>query len=294
MSSPFFSIVIPTYNRADFIYKTIQSVLAQEFENFEVIIVDDGGTDNTYEIVQTITDSRVQYHKKKNEERAAARNYGVLKSKGEYVGFLDSDDLLLPHHLVTAFNFIQLCKPEVFHLGYKFVDANTREERLPEKIVNINDQILKGNILSCNGVFLRRETALQNRFNETRALSSLEDWELWIRLAARFSFKHNQEVTSLVVNHDARSVMSADTEKIKSKVQMFEKIVKSDAENQRVFGTRLRQTYASVSTYAALHLAMAGAARKEIFLYLWRGVKFNVGEIFKKRFLVIMKFMLGL
>jgi len=294
MNSPYFSIIVPTYNRAGFIYKTIQSVLVQKFENYEVIVVDDGSTDNTSEIIQTIRDSRVQYYKKRNEERAAARNYGIAKARGEYVNFLDSDDLVLPHHLLTAFNFIQKNKPEVFHLGYKFKDDDTGKERWPKKIVDINDQILRGNLLSCNGVFIRREIALQNRFNQTRVLSSLEDWELWIRLAARFKFMHNPEVTSLVVNHDARSVLSGDTEKIKSKVETFAKIVESDSENQRAFGSHLRQTYASVFTYAALHLAMAHASRKEVFQYLWRGIKLNPAEIFKKRFLVIVKLAMGL
>lgn len=157
MNSPFFSVIVPTYNRAGFILKTIQSVLAQQFENFEVLIVDDGSTDNTQEIIQAIQDSRVHYFKKANAERAAARNFGSAKSKGAYVTFLDSDDLLLPNNLSTAYNFIQTHKPEVFHLGYKLVDAHTGKERLPERVHNINNQILKGNLLSCNGVFIRKE-----------------------------------------------------------------------------------------------------------------------------------------
>jgi|JI10StandDraft_1071094.scaffolds.fasta_scaffold00158_27 glycosyltransferase involved in cell wall biosynthesis len=294
MSSPFFSVVVPTYNRAGFIHKTIQSVLAQQFENFEVLIVDDGSTDNTQEIVQAIRDNRVHYFKKENAERAAARNFGISKSKGIYITFLDSDDLFLPNNLSSAYNFIQAHKPEVFHLGYMLVDAHTGKERLPERAHNINEQILKGNLLSCIGVFIRKEMALQNLFNETRSLSELEDWELWIRLAARFRFMHSAEVTSLVVNHDSRSVMSVDIEKIKTKVQVFETLVKSDPVNQRVFGSRLKQTYASISTYAALHLAIAKAPRKEIFNYLWRGIRLNPAEVFKKRFLVIVKFAIGL
>ena len=294
MSNPFFSVIVPTYNRAGFIHKTIQSVLAQQFDSFEVIVVDDGSTDNTQEIVQAITDTRVYYFKKENAERAAARNFGIANSRGVYITFLDSDDLLLTNHLATANNFIQANKPEVFHLGYKLVEAGSGKERLPEKVRNINEQILRGNLLSCNGVFIRKETAQKNLFNETRSLSALEDWELWIRLAARFPFRHSAEVTSLVINHESRSVMSSDIEKIRTKVQIFEELVKSDPVNRKVFGSRLNQTYASIATYAALHLAIAGAPRKEIFNYWWRGLRLNPAELFKKRFLVIMKLVIGL
>lgn len=294
MSSPFFSVIIPTYNRAGFINKTIQSVLAQQFEDFEIIIVDDGSTDNTYEVIQTIQDYRVFYFNKQNAERAAARNFGIAKSKGKYVSFLDSDDLLLPHHLLAAHDFIQLHKPEVFHLGYKLIDAITGKTWLPEKVVDINSQILNGNILSCNAVFIKKEISLQNLFDETRSLSSLEDWELWIRLAARFPFRHSPQITSIVVNHDSRSVMSIDAEKIKTKARVFEELVKSDVINQKTFGSSLNQAFASISTYAALHLAIARAPKREILHYLWRGIKINPKEIFKKRFLVIVKFVTGL
>ena len=74
--SPLFSIVIPTYNRAHLIGKTIESVLRQEFTDFEILIVDDGSKDNTEEVASTFTDKRIRYLKKQNAERGAARNYG--------------------------------------------------------------------------------------------------------------------------------------------------------------------------------------------------------------------------
>lgn len=294
MSNPFFTIVIPTYNRAGFILKTIQSVLAQQFEDFEVLVVDDGSTDNTANVVKLVEDKRVFFFKKENGERAAARNFGIKNSKGKFISFLDSDDLLLTNHLATAFDFIQTHNPRVFHLGYLVKDPVSGKEKYPQQVVDINKQILSGNLLSCNGVFIESKIAHQNLFNETRPLSSLEDWELWIRLAARFTFMHSNQVTSLVINHDSRSVFSADIEKIKIKAKIFEGIVKADAENQRVFGARLRFVFASISTYVALHLAMACAPKKEILQYLWRGISLNPNEIFKKRFLVIVKFIVGL
>ncbi|MBD3660935.1 MAG: glycosyltransferase family 2 protein, partial [Arenibacter algicola] len=116
MSSPFFSVIISTYNRASFIGRTIASVLKQDFEDFELIIVDDGSTDNTKEVVVGIEDKRIRYYKKDNAERGAARNFGAKKASGEYLNFLDSDDLLYDDHLSTAHKIIQEEKPSVFAL----------------------------------------------------------------------------------------------------------------------------------------------------------------------------------
>ena len=96
-----FSIIIPTYNRASLIKETINSVLLQDYPNFEIIIVDDGSTDDTENIVKSIEDSRINYHKKTNAERGAARNFGIKLAKGEYITFLDSDDILYVNHLTN-------------------------------------------------------------------------------------------------------------------------------------------------------------------------------------------------
>jgi glycosyltransferase involved in cell wall biosynthesis len=101
-----FSIVIPTYNRGHLIDETIKSVLKQTYQNYEIIIVDDGSTDNTQQLINTFSDKRIKYYKKNNEERSIARNFGLNKAKGNYVYLLDSDDIIYSHHLKTAFEFI--------------------------------------------------------------------------------------------------------------------------------------------------------------------------------------------
>ena len=102
------SIVIPTYNRVDFLPKAIQSVLNQTYRNWEMIIVDDGSTDNTEEIVKGYKESRIQYivHKY-NLGLSAARNTGIKKSRGEYIAFLDSDDEWFPEKISCQMNIFQ-------------------------------------------------------------------------------------------------------------------------------------------------------------------------------------------
>lgn len=110
MNNPLVSIIIPTYNRAHLISETLDSVLAQTYTNWECIIVDDGSTDNTFEVISSYVnkDARFQYHHRPTDRLAggnAARNYGFEVSKGEYVIFLDSDDLLLNNCLQNRLKY---------------------------------------------------------------------------------------------------------------------------------------------------------------------------------------------
>lgn len=90
---PEVSVIIPTYNRSQIVKETIGSVLAQTLEDLEIIVVDDGSTDDTRNVIEAFTDRRVKYFYKTNGGPANARNYGLSKARGEYIGFLDSDDL---------------------------------------------------------------------------------------------------------------------------------------------------------------------------------------------------------
>ncbi len=97
---PFFSIIIPTYNRAYCIGNAIQSVVDQIFTDWELIIIDDGSTDNTKSVVESFNDERINYYWQENQERSAARNNGIKMSKGEWICFQDSDDEYLNNHLM--------------------------------------------------------------------------------------------------------------------------------------------------------------------------------------------------
>jgi len=100
--TPRFSIVIPTYNRATSVSHTLSGCFAQTFENFEIIVVDDGSSDNTLEVLDTIQDSRLVVVSQKNAGPAAARNAGMDAACGEYIAFLDSDDVWYPDYLAAA------------------------------------------------------------------------------------------------------------------------------------------------------------------------------------------------
>lgn len=293
-NNPFFSVIIPTYNREKFICTAIESLLAQSFRDFEIIIVDDGSVDNTEEVVKKIEDNRLHYYKKENGERAAARNFGVKKAEGEYINFLDSDDTVYSNHLAVARKFCDENKNvEIFHLGFDVKNKQGTVLRSVTSIQSVNQEILSGNILSCNGVFVRKDVMLSNLFNEDRMLSSLEDWELWIRMSARYTFLNSNIITSSVIQHDDRSVMNPDPNLIKAKVDRFIFHVLQDKKNIETHARGLNNVLASVHAYASLHLAIGVGNKIDALRYLAKGLSFSIREILKKRFLVIIKKLAG-
>ena len=118
---PFFSIVVPTFNRADIILSTLSGILNQQFKNFEIIVVDDGSTDNTLEKLKSFQEKNKQIKiiTQENKERGAARNNGFKNSTGAYVLFFDSDDRMHEDHLETLFEQIKLQHQPLF-IGSKF------------------------------------------------------------------------------------------------------------------------------------------------------------------------------
>ena len=106
MEAPFFSIIVPTYNRAQNIKGAIESVLLQTYTSWELIIIDDGSTDHTKEVISKFTDTRINYIYQKNQERSCARNNGIKVAKGQYICFLDSDDFYLANHLQSFLTHI--------------------------------------------------------------------------------------------------------------------------------------------------------------------------------------------
>jgi glycosyltransferase involved in cell wall biosynthesis len=101
------SIIVPTYNRGHLIEKTLLSLLNQSDSRYEIIVVDDGSTDNTEDIIKPYLSHRISYFKKENAERAAARNFGTQKARGLYVNWFDSDDIALENHVATAISCLE-------------------------------------------------------------------------------------------------------------------------------------------------------------------------------------------
>lgn len=285
-----FSIVVPTYNRAHLISKTLDSILCQTYSNYEVIVVDDGSTDNTEELIRSKYRDRVRFYKKENAERAAARNFGTKQAKGEYVLWFDSDDIMYPNHLyVTSEMVKQHNSPEVIALSFDFLDVNdqiVRTDILPDKI---NEIMYKGNLLSCDAVFVRKDIADGNPFNEDRDLSASEDYELWLRLASQFKITSSKEVTSGIVLHDERSVVTmSGASKLKLRFEKFLKYTGQNKQLMNYFGKNA--SYFMMKNYLILSVDLAlNKHKKDALKYLKMAVKADRKVILQRTFYATLK-----
>jgi len=188
------SIIIPTYNRADLLGDALSSVFAQCYRDFEVIVVDDGSTDNTAEVLRPLAEQDlIRYIHQKNAGEAAARNKGLLEARGRYIAFLDSDDLFEPEKLKLQTEFLQN-HPEVglVHSGYiKFDNAgnNLGYRDASWFSGSIYPQILLywTTLMAVDAVLIPRIVFEHvGLFNET--LRTGPDLDMWRRIARRYPF----------------------------------------------------------------------------------------------------------
>lgn len=270
-----FSIVVPTFNRARIISNTIDSLARINFESFEIIVVDDGSSDDTAKIVSELKIERLNYYRIDNRERGAARNYGAIRSKGKYINFFDSDDLALPNHLSVASATIDdLGSPPWFHLAYSIADEKGR----PIKTCRITDigphnrYLAKGNVLGTNSVFLRRDVALCNPFFEDPLMAASEDYELWLRLASQYPLYGSTEVTSLLVQHSGRSVVTTNALQLIRRMSILrERILSSDSIRSH-FGSSCDEIIMGLMLYTALHLSELDGTKRLALRYLWSSI----------------------
>lgn len=188
---PRVSVVIPAYNAEDYIAATIESVLAQTYQNHEIIVVDDGSTDRTLQVLRNI-ELRIKVLAKTNGGPASARNLAINNSVGEFIAFLDSDDLWTPDKLAEQIAFLDL-HPEVgllFGEALMFNEING-EKVIQQKIGYTGDptfrQLLFGDFIPNSTVIIRRACVERiGLLNESRDLIAVEDYEYWMRIARAF------------------------------------------------------------------------------------------------------------
>ena len=190
------SIIMPAYNCDKTIKKTIDSVLSQEFDSYELIIVNDGSKDNTKTICDSISDPRVRVINQKNQGPSAARNNGLNYAKGKYVMFIDADDLYFPDAIKTMYNAIESFNSDILTASYQsFSDGKVYSPVLIKKIENIRSKekyiyyLQKCNVLNSNwNKIYRRDIICKNNvlFDESKEIG--ED--------VRFNFEYLKYCTS--------------------------------------------------------------------------------------------------
>lgn len=197
------SVIIPLYNKKQYIYDTICCVLNQDFEEFELVIIDDGSTDGSCEVVKTIKDSRIKIYSKSNGGVSSARNMGVEKAIYDYVAFLDADDFWSPNHLSTLVGLINEFKDIsdyfVTNFSRRFPDDKLVVNRFDLDyglVGNYFKSVLKGAVIHTSCVCVSKKAFIEVGGFDVR-MSRGEDLDLWIRLALRYRLAYSNVVTEI-------------------------------------------------------------------------------------------------
>lgn len=194
---PLVSVILPTYNRSELVVRAVRSVLEQSYRNLELLVVDDGSSDATGEVLAPFScDPRFHYIYQENRGQAAARNLAIKCSNGYYIAFLDSDNYWDVDKLKSQLAFWRgKDEYDILYSGVIYVDA--KGERLPRGDIARPTGIILDKLLLSN--FVTNNTALVPKrcfsdvgfFNESLRIA--EDYDLWLRFATRFTFLYHPE-----------------------------------------------------------------------------------------------------
>lgn len=190
---PTISVIVPTYNAERTILETIKSVQQQTFPDFELIVIDDGSKDRTLEILQTIKDERLKIFSYENGGNALARNRGISHATGEFISFIDADDLWTPNKL--ELQLIALQQNQEAGVAYSwtsyFIDGQ-EEFIFPYNPIffegNVYDKLLVNNFVASGSNILVRRKAIESSGEFEPTLKRCADWDFYIRLAAKWHF----------------------------------------------------------------------------------------------------------
>jgi glycosyltransferase involved in cell wall biosynthesis len=258
---PLFSVVIPTYNRAGLILKTLNTVFSQSYPHYEIIVIDDGSTDNTAEILEPlITTKKIRYIKhQQNYERARARNTGIENARGDFLTFLDSDDLMYPSNLEDAAEYVRAnSEMKLFHNLCELVDEDGKLLH-QYSYANLDDPLLaitSGNFLACIGDFIHRDIYQHYRFDTEPILIGTEDWDFWLRVVADYRPGRINRVNNGVVQHAGRGVYEQDVKKMRARYLHLVAKIAADAHLNSIYHAYLKRLESGSLFYTATYANM--------------------------------------
>lgn len=275
MSDSLVSVVIPVFNREEFVGAAIQSVLKQSYRHFEIIVVDDGSTDNTKDVVSSYGDA-VRYVYIDNSGPSVARNVGIRIAKGDYIAFLDSDDLWDSQKLKVQMKEFENDKA----LGALFTNAryiNSEGSIIKESMAG-KDYVFSGNFLlevsayrfpHASDTILLRKIVLENCgiFNESLRLA--EDIDLWVRIALKYKVGYINEVLASIRVHQV-SLMQQSTVGLlrKQAMHVLERYRKDLASHIDNFDYYIAQSLDFIGNDVLLQ-----GARRDAFVYYLQALR---------------------
>lgn len=270
-----FSIVIPTYNRAGIIAKSLDSVCNQAYKDWEIIVVDNASTDNTKEVMSRyLVNDNIRYVvNDRNYERSYSRNRGMMLATGDFVSLLDSDDILYPDCLQKAADFIMSYPDTVFfHCLYEILGEDYQPVKRPvfPPVTNPFKSIAQGNFISNIGVFCRKDILKHVKFDEEPILIGVEDYDFVLNILLHTGkVDRINEYCCGIYDHPGRSVYTEEWDRTYKRIRYF--IEKQN--NNPLFRKKMGPYRRSFLSHLYLYLASFSAMRKKTgraFKYICR------------------------
>ena len=232
LNIPEFSVIVPTYNRALFVKRAINSILAQKFQNYEVIVMDDASSDNTSDIINSINDKRIKYMKhNQNRGASAARNTAVKKSVGEYLAFLDSDDEAHPDWLLCTAEKIKMV-PESWGVIYPNRIIRSAETGISYPIIRkpmegyIYEILLRKHGQGALTIGLSGAVIEKSIFEDIGGfdenLFGYHDYDLYYRIAQKYTFHFINKFLIIFLEHNQSRLM-CDSDKREEAKLIYDK-----------------------------------------------------------------------
>jgi glycosyltransferase involved in cell wall biosynthesis len=276
------SVIIPTYNRSNLITEAVESVLQQSFADFEVLVIDDGSTDNTRSVITQISDNRVKYFYKENGGAASARNSGIGRAEGEYIAFLDSDDLWPKEYLAVMTS--RLDNTPDYGVAYCPItkaraDGNVVKAYRSKHCRSgwVGQFYFRRGFVTCQGSVIRRQILDGLYFDEN--LENYEDMDFILRLSLQTRFLYVPD-TNAVRRIQKNSLTRRDGvhrihhNQVRLLERFYYELGGSDILSRTAAKTRIDRACRSV----ALRYYSAGAFKAAIFMFR-RAISYNKLDI---------------
>lgn len=223
------SIIIPTFNSKQYISQAIQSILNQSYKNYEIIVVDDGSTDGTYEELKKYKNN-IKYYYKKNGGVASARNFGMLKSQGDYICFLDADDLYKKCKLEVQVKFLEdnpnidivYNDVEVVDENLNYINTLKSEGIYPKKEDFLSMMFLRQVIPGPASIMLRRK-CIENGIFYNEIYKNAEDYDFTLKLAQSFNYGYIPESLYVYRRHNC-NLTNNHRAQLSNEVQIVKKL----------------------------------------------------------------------
>ena len=203
MNTSLVSAIIPCFNQAHYLSEAVESLLAQSYPNIEIIVVDDGSTDNTAEVASCY--ANVQLVRQGNSGLATARNRGIRASRGDYMVFLDADDLLLPNAVEDGISCLQKNPQCAFAWGgYRFItpDGAASEPQIDTPLEeDCYAALLRGNFITMHATVIYQRQALEVSGGFNASLHACEDYDLYLRIARQYPIAYHHHVIAEYRKH---------------------------------------------------------------------------------------------